>query len=143
MTTENQSNETAATSGVDSSDLLDFCTRVEGKKLVRLVGIVPEYKKSLPMISCLNLGALTRTGICSRCDAAIYSDRIDNMYHAVSGGLIFLYSSRDESVRRCERCGRAMPSDTPPSVYGCTAGSGCADYSLQNSPVLARSEAES
>lgn len=32
--------------------------------------------------------------------------------------------------RRCERCGAAMPADTPPSVYGCTAGSGCADYSL-------------
>ena len=40
-----------------------------------------------------------------------------------------------DGERRCERCGRAMPADTPASVYGCTAGSGCADYSLQNAEV--------
>ena len=31
--------------------------------------------------------------------------------------------------RRCEKCGRLMPIDTSPSVYSCTMGSGCADYS--------------
>lgn len=31
--------------------------------------------------------------------------------------------------KKCEKCGRDLPTDTSPSVYGCTAGSGCADYS--------------
>jgi hypothetical protein len=35
-------------------------------------------------------------------------------------------------AKACERCGRPLPIDTPPSVYGCTAGVGCADYSIPN-----------
>lgn len=34
--------------------------------------------------------------------------------------------------KKCERCGKELPVDTPSSVYGCTAGSGCADYSQRN-----------
>jgi hypothetical protein len=31
-------------------------------------------------------------------------------------------------MKRCEKCNRELPEDTPDSVYGCTAGVGCADY---------------
>lgn len=39
-----------------------------------------------------------------------------------------------EEPRHCERCGRVLPAGTSPSVYGCTMGTGCADYSKDREP---------
>ena len=37
-----------------------------------------------------------------------------------------------KAIKKCERCGLELPKDTRPSVYGCVAGSGCADYSMHS-----------
>ena len=34
--------------------------------------------------------------------------------------------------KKCEKCKRDLPLDTSSSVYACTAGTGCADYSIPN-----------
>ena len=37
--------------------------------------------------------------------------------------------------RKCERCGRDLPIGTSPSVYGCTIGTGCADYTKDTKTI--------
>lgn len=38
-------------------------------------------------------------------------------------------TTKTQENKKCEKCGRVLPIDTPRSVYACTVGSGCSKVS--------------
>ena len=65
---------------------IDSCDRIRGG--VIKIDLNPIYTKSLFEINT-SIGKLTRSGICARCDAAIYNQG-ENYYHSTSRGIFKL-----------------------------------------------------
>jgi len=57
------------------------------------LGSTAHYRASTTQVWTPETGTVTRTGLCARCDAAIYGsgrDNVEHLYHAVADGLILL-----------------------------------------------------
>ena len=98
MKKKNTSKETGA-EPVSSTAGLEECRRVVGRQVVRC-DMMPRYETSVSQLYVPEIGTLSRTGLCSHCDAAIYrkeslNGRFPNnlegaYYHAVEGGVCAL-----------------------------------------------------